>query len=169
MSGASLGAATGRRECDGFPARNCPIWFFCSRLALASDCVHKVQQRRRRQHPAHKPVGQGEAWRSVQPQAGGEGPVFLEDAGDLGSVHLRLDRCHVEPHVGADADWIAFDPDAVSALDPATLLHRHKLTPYAGRRLTGQVMHTALRGETVWREGAIVGAPRGRALLGRCA
>jgi allantoinase len=61
--------------------------------------------------------------------------------------------------VGADADLVAFDPDAVAPVDPATLHHRHPVTPYAGRTLRGSVVRTWLRGEVV-----DFTTPRGRLL-----
>ena len=48
--------------------------------------------------------------------------------------------------VGADADLVAFDPDEAYVVDPARLEHRHPVTPYAGRTLTGRVRQTWLRG-----------------------
>jgi len=60
---------------------------------------------------------------------------------------------------GADADLVAFDPDAWAAVDPAELHHRHPVTPYAGRTLRGSVVRTWLRGQVV--DGA---TPRGRLL-----
>ena len=48
--------------------------------------------------------------------------------------------------VGADADMTAFDPDETWVVDPARLYHRHPVTPYAGRTLTGRVSQTWLRG-----------------------
>jgi allantoinase len=48
--------------------------------------------------------------------------------------------------VGADADLVAFDPDEAWVVDPARLEHRHPVTPYAGRMLTGRVRQTWLRG-----------------------
>jgi allantoinase len=51
--------------------------------------------------------------------------------------------------VGADADLIAFAPDADFTVDPDQLAHRHKLTPYAGRRLAGVVRRTWLRGRLI--------------------
>nr|WP_079063449.1 allantoinase AllB [Peterkaempfera griseoplana] len=50
---------------------------------------------------------------------------------------------------GRDADLVAFDPDAVFRVDPATLHHRNPVTPYAGRTLTGAVRTTWLRGRVV--------------------
>ena len=48
--------------------------------------------------------------------------------------------------VGRDADMVAFDPDESFVVDPARLYHRHPVTPYAGRELTGRVRQTWLRG-----------------------
>ncbi|HEX5290139.1 MAG TPA: allantoinase AllB [Streptosporangiaceae bacterium] len=47
---------------------------------------------------------------------------------------------------GCDADLVAFDPDETFIVDPATLRHRHPVTPYAGKTLTGRVRQTWLRG-----------------------
>ena len=46
----------------------------------------------------------------------------------------------------ADADLVAFDPDETFVVDPAKLRHRHPVTPYAGKTLTGRVRQTWLRG-----------------------
>ena len=51
---------------------------------------------------------------------------------------------------GKDADLVVWDPDAELTVDPLRLQQRHKLTPYAGRRLRGVVRRTILRGEVVW-------------------
>ncbi|WP_086820503.1 allantoinase AllB [Allokutzneria sp. NRRL B-24872] len=48
--------------------------------------------------------------------------------------------------VGADADLVAFDPDAEFTVDTGNLLHRNPVTPYAGRTLRGVVTETWLRG-----------------------
>jgi allantoinase len=62
--------------------------------------------------------------------------------------------------VGADADLVAFDPEATEPVDPATLRHRHPVTPYAGRTLRGSVVRTWLRGSVV-----DFATPRGRLLI----
>ena len=67
--------------------------------------------------------------------------------------------------VGGDADFAIFNPDAAFIVDPATLHHRHPITPYAGMRLRGVVVETLLRGQTVFRDGTFA-APTGR-LIGR--
>jgi allantoinase len=51
--------------------------------------------------------------------------------------------------VGADADLVAFDPDATFQVDPLRLHHRNPVTPYAGRKLRGVVRTTWLRGRRV--------------------
>jgi len=50
---------------------------------------------------------------------------------------------------GYDADLVAFDPDETYVVDPARLYHRHPITPYAGRTLTGRVRQTWLRGTSL--------------------
>jgi allantoinase len=63
---------------------------------------------------------------------------------------------------GCDADLIVFDPDAEWTVDPARLQQRHKLTPYAGRRLRGAVRTTLVRGVRVWDDERLVREGAGR-------
>jgi allantoinase len=49
-------------------------------------------------------------------------------------------------------------------VDPVQLQQRHKLTPYAGRRLRGVVTATYIRGTCVWQNGRLVRAGEGRLL-----
>ncbi len=65
---------------------------------------------------------------------------------------------------GYDADLVVWDPDAAWTVDPSRLQQRHKVTPYAGRRLVGRVQTTFLRGTPVWRDGRLVAAGSGRLL-----
>jgi len=51
--------------------------------------------------------------------------------------------------VGADADLCAFAPDEWFTVEPARLRQRHPVTPYAGRRLSGAVRRTWLRGRQI--------------------
>jgi allantoinase len=51
--------------------------------------------------------------------------------------------------VGADADLVAFAADQTFVVDPGRLRHRHPITPYAGRELTGVARRTWLRGRLV--------------------
>lgn len=67
--------------------------------------------------------------------------------------------------VGYDADLVAFAPDATFVVEPGLLEHRHTLTPYAGRRLTGVVRRTWLRGREIFGPGqAAAAGPAGELL-----
>ena len=50
---------------------------------------------------------------------------------------------------GRPANLCVIDPAAAWVVDPAALASRSRNTPYAGRKLTGRVRHTVLRGEPV--------------------
>ncbi|MCW3001952.1 MAG: dihydroorotase, multifunctional complex type [Conexibacter sp.] len=71
--------------------------------------------------------------------------------------------------VGADADLVLLDPGAEWTLERDALLDRHRLSPFAGRRLRGRVVRTLLRGRTVVRDGRLVGAAPGGRVLRRSA
>jgi allantoinase len=62
--------------------------------------------------------------------------------------------------VGYDADLVAFDADATFTVRGADLLHRHPVTPYEGRTLTGRVSRVWVRGREVTPDGE----PRGMLL-----
>jgi allantoinase len=68
--------------------------------------------------------------------------------------------------VGGDADMAAFDPDETYVVDPARLYHRHPVTAYAGRTLTGRVRQTWLRG-TPLLDGEGLGEGEGDTPVGR--
>ena len=66
---------------------------------------------------------------------------------------------------GLDADLVIWNPDAKFTVDPAQLHHRHKVTPYAGRELTGVVETTFLRGNKIFDRGTLPSLPHGNILL----
>lgn len=68
---------------------------------------------------------------------------------------------------GLDADLVVLDPDAELTVEPEQLFFRHKVSPYLGRRLLGQVRSTLLRGACVYDGDQQLGAPRGQHLLQR--
>ena len=51
---------------------------------------------------------------------------------------------------GADADIVVFDPDAQWTITEDRLHFRHKLSPYLGAQVRGQVLETWLRGRQVY-------------------
>lgn len=77
----------------------------------------------------------------------------------------RLEACKGAIAAGQDADLVVFDPEAEWTVAPELLRHRHKLSPYAGRRLTGAVVATYLKGEKIWEKGRDIGSPSGELLL----
>jgi len=69
--------------------------------------------------------------------------------------------------VGADADVVLFDPEAVGTVAAQDLHMRTDFSPYEGRPIRGRVVATISRGETVFFDGPFRGSTgRGR-FLGR--
>jgi allantoinase len=64
--------------------------------------------------------------------------------------------------VGLDADLLLLDPDRTFTVRAAESPSTQGYTPFEGQELTGQVTTTLLRGEIVYADGAVQGAPRGR-------
>jgi allantoinase len=56
---------------------------------------------------------------------------------------------------GYDADLVVWDTDGEFMVEARRLQQRHKITPYAGRRLRGVVKTTFVRGQRVWDEGRL--------------
>jgi allantoinase len=63
--------------------------------------------------------------------------------------------------VGLDADLALLDPDREIVVRAAESASAQGYTPFEGQRLTGQATTTFLRGEVVYEDGKVVGAPRG--------
>jgi len=68
---------------------------------------------------------------------------------------------------GSDADFVIWDPEAALSVEPQSLFFRHKVSPYLGRSLVGQVRETWLRGQRVFDGTSHVAQPFGHALLHR--
>ena len=64
--------------------------------------------------------------------------------------------------VGADADLVAVNPSARWTLSPGDLLSRHHLSPFVGRELHARVVHTIVRGRTVYAHGRVRATSGGR-------
>ncbi|RXK35339.1 allantoinase [Tremella mesenterica] len=52
--------------------------------------------------------------------------------------------------VGADADFVVFDPEANTLIQEKNLIFRNKVSPYLGRQLRGKVLSTHIRGEIAY-------------------
>ncbi len=101
----------------------------------------------------------------VWTQARERGCTLADVAGWMAAVPASIAGLETKGaiEVGRDADLVAFAPDESFAVSPDMIVHRHKLTPYAGQRLTGVVRRTWLRGRGV----DPGGEPRGRLLTRR--
>jgi allantoinase len=52
--------------------------------------------------------------------------------------------------IGSDADLIVFDPDRTWIVHGEDMLHKQKWTPFEGKSVTGRVIRTIRRGETIY-------------------
>ena len=66
---------------------------------------------------------------------------------------------------GCDADLVVWDPDATYEVTEYRVHHRHKLTPYLGRRMRGRIAATFLRGELIAQDGIAIQSRSGTILL----
>ena len=69
---------------------------------------------------------------------------------------------------GSDADLVLFDPAADRTLQRQELHSRAGFSPYEGLRVCGMVKTTILRGQTIYRDGQVIG-PAGLGEFQRCA
>jgi dihydropyrimidinase len=60
---------------------------------------------------------------------------------------------------GFDADLVLFDPRPERMLAASELHSRAGFSPYEGLPVTGRVVRTILRGQTIYEDGEIVGRP----------
>ncbi len=67
--------------------------------------------------------------------------------------------------VGYDADFVIWNPAKTFRVEPGKLHQRHKLTPYAGRELSGVVEATFLRGKKIFDRGEFSAEAAGNVLL----
>jgi allantoinase len=67
---------------------------------------------------------------------------------------------------GYDADIVIWDPDAEFKVVPDIIQHRHKLTPYEGRELYGNIEQTIVGGRTVFDHGTFGSVKSGELILG---
>lgn len=65
---------------------------------------------------------------------------------------------------GYDADFVVWNPEASFTLEAGMIHHRHKLTPYEGRKLKGVIGKTFLRGEKIFEAECFSALPYGTML-----
>ncbi|KAG0259630.1 hypothetical protein BG011_002521, partial [Mortierella polycephala] len=68
--------------------------------------------------------------------------------------------------VGADADFVIWNPEETFVLTKDMIEFKNKVTPYMGRTLHGVIKETFVRGQKVWSHGNFTSeAPLGKLLL----
>ena len=68
---------------------------------------------------------------------------------------------------GFDADFVVWNPEQTFEVHPESLHHRHKLSPYLGRTLSGVVESTYLAGEKIFERGELLVTSTGNFSLRR--
>jgi allantoinase len=63
---------------------------------------------------------------------------------------------------GLDADFAVLDPQSTFHVTPERLYFRHPCSPYVGEQLSGEIVTTILRGETVFASGRFAAHNHGR-------
>jgi len=66
---------------------------------------------------------------------------------------------------GYDADLVIWNPEANFVVEEKTIEHRHKITPYLGQKLFGQVKQTYVGGFKVFEEGVFKNLNKGELLF----
>ena len=89
---------------------------------------------------------------SLQHQATRAAPAQLAGLAQKGAIEI-----------GRDADLVVLDADVVKMINASELQHRHKITPYDGMILRGEVDVTFLRGQKIYEHGEF-SAPCGQLL-----
>lgn len=69
---------------------------------------------------------------------------------------------------GLDADLVLFDPSRSFVVRASESESGQGYTPFEGLELSGKVMATYLRGDCIYQDGKVLGAPRGRYLHRPC-
>ncbi len=64
--------------------------------------------------------------------------------------------------VGKDADVVLLNLEKSFVLRQEDLLYKHKQSPYVGKKFTGVVQHVLLRGQTIFKDGQVIGTPSGK-------
>jgi allantoinase len=66
---------------------------------------------------------------------------------------------------GFDADLVCWQPEESFDVKPGELFHKHKISPYVSRRLSGKVKRTWVNGEEIFNGEHIINKNQGQCLL----
>ena len=87
-------------------------------------------------------------------------PAIARVAAETPARRFRI-RGKGEIAVGFDADLTLVDLGRTTTLSAQDLQQRHPMSPYLGYTFRGAVTRTLLRGQTIFRDGAIVASNPG--------
>lgn len=84
------------------------------------------------------------------------------------ALFLGLEKQKGKLSEGMDADLVIWNPEGSTSIEQATIHHKHKVTPYEGKALAGQVLTTYLRGHKIYDAGVFPSSkPRGLEILNK--
>ncbi len=78
---------------------------------------------------------------------------------------LGIDSKKGQIRPGNDADLIVWDPEASQVIEENKVEHRHKVTPYLGKKVNGIIHHTYVRGHMVYNQGQYLSSCVGAEIL----
>ncbi|HXQ97640.1 MAG TPA: amidohydrolase family protein, partial [Candidatus Limnocylindrales bacterium] len=87
---------------------------------------------------------------------------MAEAPANLAGCQMRKGRIAV----GYDADFVVFDPESEFVVSENRLHYRHRVSPYVGEKLRGEVKATYLRGRLVFKDGEFPDEPIGQEYRG---
>ncbi len=76
-----------------------------------------------------------------------------------------LDKIKGQIAVGFHADFAIVDPNKTFTISNDLIKHKHKITPYVGRNVCGEIQHTYVRGHLVYSLDNFIDTPKGKTLL----
>ncbi|HEY4242735.1 MAG TPA: allantoinase AllB [Kofleriaceae bacterium] len=144
--------------------------------ALADGTLELVASDHSPCNPALKAMEQGDfaaAWGGVSglqlalsvvwTEASARGHTLVQIARWMSEAPARLARLPQKGAIeaGRDADLVIFDDEVGMRVEPAKLRHKHKVTPYAGEALRGEVRATFVRGQCIARDGKLLATTQG--------